>query len=207
MVEIVLFSSGNEVIHYLEQLDILILKVEMDSVNGIEVKNYLEYKRSNTKIIFLSESTEKMQDAFGMNVCAFLKIPIEEEQLLQNIRKIWNYMMEFRFRYKNRLELHDGKIPTMDILYIESFGHYCELVCVERKIRIRRNIQELEQELNSFMFVRCHRSYIVNLYHIKDMGKEIRMTNGDCIVISRSRRERIQRKYIEFNDTFHSTKR
>ena len=199
-VEFVYFEAGEEVVQYSGKLDILFLKVEINSMNGIQVKNYLEYKESCTKIIFLSNCKERMQETFGINVCAFLEKPIQKEQLFRCMEKIWVHIRtrDLGIQHDAKREIGKITISLADILYVESQKHYCELVCREKRIRIRKHIKELEEELCPLMFFRCHRSYLVNFYQIKNLDKHIVMMNGDCIMISRSRRQTMKQKYVEF---------
>lgn len=196
-VRIICFSSGEEIIRYPEFLDILILDIEMSDMSGIQVKNRLEYGNCNTKILFLSSHEEKMPEAFGLNVCAFLKKPVQRQSFFNHMEKLWN-RMERSPRYEVDTEIGRLKIPVNDILYVTVDKHYCEIVCMERKIKIRKKIQQVEEELNNPLFFRCHRSYLVNLYQIDRLREDAVMMNGDIVLVSRTNRKAMREKYGAF---------
>lgn len=73
------FSDGMEVAD--RDLDILILDIEMDGVDGISVKNIFQEKNRNTIIIFVTSHDEMMYQAFGINVIGFVTKKYLEAQL------------------------------------------------------------------------------------------------------------------------------
>ena len=57
----------------------------------------------------------------------------------------------------------------------------------------------MEKELNGELFLRCHRSYIVSLLHIKTISREeIELDNGDTIPLSRRRYKEVNMKFINY---------
>lgn len=88
------------------------------------------------------------------------------------------------------------KLHFSDIYYCVMFSPYIDINTDSEKITLRKKISELEKFLSKEYFIRCHRSYIVNLMHIKSISKsDILLKNGIKVPISRS-------KYKEVNDAF-----
>ncbi len=195
--EIVCFASGEEAIRFPEFLDILILDIEMSLMSGIQVKNRLEYQNCATKIMFLSSHEEQMPEAFGLNVCAFLKKPLQPQKLLEQMERVWSKAEDGK-RYEIDTEMGRLRIPVQNILYVTVDKHYCELVCMDRRIKIRKNIQQIEEELNHPLFFRCHRSYLINLYQIDQLRDDAVMMNGDIVLVSRANRKAMREKYSAF---------
>ena len=66
------------------------------------------------------------------------------------------------------------KITENELLYIKAEGNYCRLVYVKKSILlkhlIRNSLKEIEQIISkSNHFLRCHKSYIINLHKISDV--------------------------------------
>lgn len=66
------------------------------------------------------------------------------------------------------------KITENELLYIKGEGNYCLLVCKKKSILIkqliRSSLKEIEQVIsNSDHFLRCHKSYIININKISDV--------------------------------------
>ena len=62
-------------------------------------------------------------------------------------------------------------LTVEDLLYIESADNYCSVVFLKdsklQKELVRSSLSRLENQINNPKIVRCHRSYIVNLSHVK----------------------------------------
>ena len=95
------------------------------------------------------------------------------------------------------------KLFLKDILFFKSLDNYAEVYFtngsnteIKRKI-IRISLTELNKQLNSEYFIRSHRSYIVNLFHIEkvegnsNVSKIYQKGNNSTIPISRSRRQEV----------------
>ena len=60
-----------------------------------------------------------------------------------------------------------SKVPLKDILWIEvSQDRYCDIVTKSRNYSVRTSISQLESRLDPSIFVRIHRSHIVNIHKI-----------------------------------------
>jgi hypothetical protein len=72
-----------------------------------------------------------------------------------------------------RLTADNGKdvLTVNDLLYIESADNYCSVVFLKdsqlQKELVRSSLGRLETQINNPKVVRCHRSFIVNLSHVK----------------------------------------
>lgn len=72
-----------------------------------------------------------------------------------------------------RLTADNGKdvLNLSDLLYIESADNYCSVVFLKdsqlQKELVRSSLGRLETQINNPKVVRCHRSFIVNLAHVK----------------------------------------
>ena len=67
------------------------------------------------------------------------------------------------------------------------------------KYSTRKNIGIIENELDENIFIRCHRSYLVSILHIKTISKDkIELDNGYTIPISRRRYKEVNMKFIEY---------
>lgn len=66
-------------------------------------------------------------------------------------------------------------IPVRDILYAEAFSHSMRLRLMENGEPVSRDmkigLKETEAQLLEKGFFRCHRSYLVNLAHVKKIVK------------------------------------
>jgi len=62
------------------------------------------------------------------------------------------------------------KISIDDIQYIEADRNYCRIYSKARRYLLVSTLKEVDKKLPENRFLRIHRSYIVNLSHIDEIG-------------------------------------
>ena len=83
--------------------------------------------------------------------------------------------------------------------YVETFNRNLLLHTEQEKIICYRSMKDLEQELAPHGFVRCHTSYIVNLYYVKGVNKlEITLVTGETIPVSQPKRRQFMEQLAEY---------
>jgi len=90
-------------------------------------------------------------------------------------------------------------IRPRDILYIEVHGKRSIIHMRDEVLTSYTTIDELERMLLSPTFLRCQRSYIVNMDYIERADRDFHMTNGDMVYIGRRgqwKMREIYRSYI-----------
>ncbi len=71
------------------------------------------------------------------------------------------------------------KVYLSDLAYLQSDGNYTYLYTAERKIAQKKSLTKVLSELDN-RFIRCHRTYAVNKYHVISWSStEIKLMNND----------------------------
>lgn len=67
-------------------------------------------------------------------------------------------------------ESNKGRIiKTSEIVYLEADDNYCRVYLEgNQEIVVCRTLRSYQEELNPEMFFRCHKSYLVNIFHIRE---------------------------------------
>jgi len=118
-----------------------------------------------------------------------LKISHKDEQI--------NRAITIGHNIEKRITIEDVNIELDNVLYIVSENVYQEFVCVENgrveKKLTRKTLTSIEKDLELYPgFIRCHRSYIVNLNKVRELKGNSRQqyfvldTVKDKIPVSRS---------------------
>ena len=91
-------------------------------------------------------------------------------------------------------------IYPSDIYYIQSDDIYAYLYNGTEKYFVNISLKDIEEVLDSNLFQRCHRSYIVNLNKIRRIIKNqncvLVMENGDEVPVSRNKKETLLKNLI-----------
>lgn len=185
------FSDGEKLMTAYEggtHFDAVFLDIEMPIKDGMETAMELRNKGFEAPIIFLTSHTEMAMDGYEVSAFRFLSKPIKEDKLQKTL---WDLKRELREkkRLMIRYEGEEVVIFTDDILYVEAMNNQVSVVTVGGEYTIRKKISDIENELKeiSDCFVRIHRGYIVNLFHVKKHhGNEIFITGDKILPLSRS---------------------
>ena len=100
------------------------------------------------------------------------------------------------------VEDHDQMtyIAIDTLLYIESVGkkQLAHIVGKPQPLELRKQMQQLEDELTPYGFLRVHKGYLVNYRFIRKISdNEVSLTNGEALAVSRRRLGEIREAYME----------
>lgn len=202
-IDVEVFFNGDSLVTYLKREnmpDILFLGIELPGINGIEVGKYIRTILNESKLflIYISGKTEYALELFQNQPFDFLLKPIEKERLYHVMEKILCIIEknECDFVYKNRGYIY--RIMYKDILYFQSDGRKVNIIMKEKTESFYGKLSEIEPICPEGMFLRIHKSYLINIHHAKEITyKWIKMINGDVLDISKTKRVDIRSKLME----------
>ncbi|WP_248723444.1 LytTR family DNA-binding domain-containing protein [Seonamhaeicola sp. ML3] len=158
-----------------KSIDIIFLDIQMPELKGTDFAKMIN---PETKIIFTTAYSEYALEGFDLNALDYLLKPITFQRFLQAVNKIKPEIInsEDYITIKSGYDLH--KLKYTDILFIESDNEYVVFNTSERKIMSHQTLKSLEESLPESMFMRVHRSYIVNKEKVAALkGKNLVVTN------------------------------
>ena len=178
--------------------DIIFLDIKLSKMSGIELSNIIREKDKNIDIVFVTGFLKYALHGYKVGAIQYLMKPVNIYDLYLCLDKT---LHRIRNEEKNSTLILETskkiiKLDYNDIYYCIMFSPYIDIHTSLEKITIRKKISEIEKALPSEYFVRCHRSYIVNISHIKSITKNnVLLENGVKVPIIRS-------KYKEVNNIF-----
>lgn len=184
------FSNGTGLLQDAQEYDILLLDIDMPVVNGIEAAKRIRRKDRKVKIIYVTGYQDYMQRSFEVHPFSFLVKPVKKENIIKQIREALLYSREEEKADMLRLETMDGmeEIAVSDIYYLEYQNRKLRLVMKYGECMIRGKVSEFSKRLIPYGFASPHKSFVVNLYHVKAIrGYDILMMNGDQLPLSQKR--------------------
>jgi len=172
--------------------DLLFLDVQMPKLTGFDV---LELIGTDTPVIFVTAYDEFAMKAFDVHAVDYLLKPVgkerfeaalvrAKERIAARVPMPAEIINAARApgQFAERIVVKDGTrvtlIPCSKLDYAESQDDYVGLVSEGKKHLKQQTIASLEAALDPALFVRIHRSYVVNLERvtrIEPYGKESRM--------------------------------
>ena len=200
-IKVTAYYDGMELIEkYDTTIDLIFLDIQMRLMNGFRAAERVRQMDEKVGIIFLTTLTQyglegyKYQAAnYIIKPMKYVRLKAEMDQWLKKHRKDDSPSMVVSNdtgRYKVFLKsLH----------YVETFNRNLLLHTEQENIICYKSMKEMEQELQGKGFIRCHTSYIVNLFYVKGVNKlEIELITGEIIPISQPKRKSFMEKLAEY---------
>ena len=165
-------------------IDVIFLDIQMPELKGTEFAKMIDPK---TQIIFTTAYSKYALEGFELNALDYLLKPITFERFLTAVNRI---TVENESTTENSIIVKSGydlyKLKFEDILYIESDSEYVYFHSSEKKIMSYQTLKSLEKTLPKSIFMRVHRSYIVNKKMVTGLkGKDL-IISGAIIPVSDS---------------------
>lgn len=207
-VKFIFFSSGEEVIEFCdsnkneaETIDILFLDIEMTGMSGLDCKNMILHKECVWRICFYTSHSGAVYDAFSTKTIGYLVKPLEMIKVYQILDIVLNEKNERKSISYVEIDGCKKEVYLDDIAYIQAEGSYARLRLnndVGDVIIVSKKLGQIEKELQGTDFVRCHKSYLINMSNIKSVGQQVIMINTDEIPIGRAYRNGFASRYRIF---------
>ena len=183
------FLSGEELLNYDGQIDILFLDIQMNGVDGLETARKLRAGKFRGFLIFITVLKEMVFQSFEVQAYDYLVKPVDEKQFGKTMERLYASMQNASEDSLLVQQGYEGRIvPKDEIVFFEVIDRkiYLNLASGEI-IDYYERIENLETKLDGHFF-RCHRSYLINLKHLKGYKNGTAyMDNGKEIPVSRLR--------------------
>lgn len=168
-------------------------------MDGIETAFHLMENGKDCKIIMLTSKQERFKEAFKIGAYRFVTKPVDSDELweaLNDTRKTLLGYEEIELKYHSVL----CKVQQRNIDYIEACRDYVKVYVGDKVCESDRTLKSWEEELDSHLFVECHKSYIVNLESVKEMKKSVLiLERGAEIPIARRRKNDVLQAIMRYN--------
>lgn len=181
------FSAESFLFEYAENKDfnILLLDIQMNKMDGVALAKRIREENSAVQIVFITGFPDFMSEGFEVDALHYLLKPIDEKKLFDVLDKAVFRLVSVEKMLYITVEGEQLCVPQDDIEYIEVLDHYLEISTLSSTLGVKMPLYEIENKLTED-FIRCHRSYVVNMSHVKKITRtEILTDSGKRIPISR----------------------
>lgn len=198
-------NNGVDAVRLINQFkpDLIFLDVQMPGMTGFDVLTHID---EIPHVIFSTAFDEYALKAFEVHAVDYLLKPYTKERFKKAIERIGNLennnniipltesLLMDKPRYPERILVQVGKklinISVNEIMHIEAEGDYSSLVTEKGKFLSNYGISKLAERLDSEVFIRIHRSSIINTNYIQEVNKyvssyDVVMQNGNTVRVSR----------------------
>jgi two-component system, LytTR family, response regulator len=201
--------------------DVVFLDVQMPGKSGLDM--LAELPEKNFEVIFVTAHSEYMLQALQFSAVDYLMKPVDEDRLIEAIQRMKQRLGQEKGSGQAEVLFHNLNkarspqemrlcLPTLkgftivkleEIIYCEAERSYTIFRLIDNKtITISKPLFDYERLLEDTIFLRIHKSFLINLLHVKEyirgIGGTVVMTNGMEIEVSRRKKELFLTKVKEF---------
>ncbi len=168
------------------QFDIIFLDIVMNGMDGMTCARWIRQQNQAVKLVFLTGSTDYVYEGYEVNAAAYLVKPINGAKLTAALDKTIAQINEEAM--KESIVITSGgvtqRIRTEDILYMESNKNKVEITLARtgEKMAVYTTLDEFALLHPSPMWIRSHKSYIVNFLYIEQYASNKFVLGTDVVI-------------------------
>ena len=214
-------NKGSDAVEEINKLepDLIFLDVQMPGMNGFDVLDEIVHE---PYVIFTTAYDQYAIKAFERNAIDYLLKPLDQERFKLAVeRALQRKKMEAgnledllsgmhkpvpRTSYDSHIFVQKSEklfnLPVEEIIYLEASGDYTVISTKNDQFVSSSGIGKLEELMNPDIFIRVHRSTIVNLNFLKEIerhfngGMIVKMQNAKSFPVSRTYAKMIRKKVV-----------
>ncbi|MBX2971595.1 MAG: response regulator transcription factor [Flavobacteriales bacterium] len=213
--------NGNEALNVIQQepVDLVYLDIQMPQLSGFDVIERFPAERS-PYVVFVTAHDRYATKAYDVNAVDYLLKPYDDERFYTSLARAKDFieMRENRSLTTRLMDLvqdhintrreytqviiikekgREYRVPVKEVIWIRAEGNYLILQTKTRHYLLRMTMNMVETDLDPAVFVRVHRSYMVNMAHVRNTRYSgnneflFTMSNGQHVLSGRSYKEPI----------------
>lgn len=197
--------DGDEAIGMLDSCgaDLLFLDIKMPGSGGVETLRTIRARGLGTYVVFVTAFDEHAVKAYDLEAGDYLVKPVRKERFANAVRRA-RKAIETRTKIQRMnnalppLMVRDGDrmtpVDPMHIKWVEAASQYSRIHTGSNDHLLSRPLADVASELPGALFMRVHRSALVNLSCIKHLRSEqgnyrLVLDDGSEVPVARSRRK------------------
>ncbi|MFC4269367.1 LytR/AlgR family response regulator transcription factor [Polaribacter marinivivus] len=199
------FSDAIQAIKYLNenQVDLIFLDIHMPNFSGLD---FIKTLKNPPKIIFTTSDPKFAIEAFEYDfIVDYLLKPIEFPRFEKAVKKAQKEQIIKKEASKNKVEEVKNdfyvnidrrliKIDLPSIYLIQAKGDYINIKTENKNYIVHSTLKKIEEKLPDSLFLKVHRSYIINVKKIIDIEDNSVLIKKDVIPVSRSKRPELMKR-------------
>ncbi len=192
-----------------KNVDLMFLDINMPKMSGIDLLKtapglpmtilttaYPDYALEGFELAVLDYMVKPFSFGRSLKACLKAKEYFVLKNSARSLNPAKNTLDYFFVKHNGRFE----KILFDELLYVEALQNYVVLHTTDsRKLIVYLTIKGVLEQLSPEMFIKVHKSTIINLQKVKSVEGNIIQVGNESVTISQSLQEEVLNKIVRKN--------
>ena len=200
------FSDALKALEFLktEKVDLIFLDIHLPKISGLD---FLKVLPNPPYIILTTAFSDYALESYEFNVVDYLLKPFSFQRFVKAVSKIPTETIKTEISnsenasFRKEIFIKSGyehiKITVADIFFIKSDSDYTEITLANKKHLSSETLRYWTKELDENLFIRIHKSYLVNSNKIEKMvGNQLYLSNNQVVPMGRAYKESFMKRFI-----------
>ena len=177
-----------------KRYDIICMDIQMREMDGVEAARQIRKLDRVVELIYVTSYDSYMKEVFEVTPSGFIVKPLNQKEFETTFCRVMRTVIGqdayYRFRYKKE----EYKLLIRNILYFTSDLRKTYIVEEGGRYMEYRKLNDISKNLGqeNGMFVRIHKSYLVNYRHIVRFSYDtVKLSNGEVLPVSSHRKQEV----------------
>ena len=179
--------------------DIILFDIDMPGLSGLDTARRVRETDENVVILFITNIAQYAINGYEVDAADYIIKPIG----------YYDFAMKFH-KAVRRAERQRGSrmvvdtvggpvcLQTDSILYVEVMAHYVIYHTLTETYRVRASMKQHEAVLRDYGFARCHKSFLINLRHLKHLSATEAVVGSFSVPVGRAYKDSILDAYLRY---------
>ena len=181
------------------EADLAFIDVVMgDGMSGVDTARVLRERDDAIPIVFVTSSAEYALDGYSVQATHYLLKPATFADVANVFDRCGRQFAQTHRTLELVSRRSTERVLAKDVIYAEVLGNRTTVKLREEDLTAYQPLSKIV-ELGGDSFLRCHRSFLVNMDHVaKVKGHEFVMDNGDLVPIRTNGSREVIDRYQDY---------
>lgn len=195
--EIDVYQDGSSLVKEIKsgrRYDIICLDIQMQEMDGVEAARQIRKLDRVVELIYVTSYDSYMKEVFEVTPSRFIVKPLDQKEFEKTFHRVLQTVIGQDAYYRFRYNKEEYKLLIRDILYFTSDLRKTYIIEEGGRYMEYRKLNDISKILGQGkgMFVRIHKSYLVNYRHIVRFSYDtVKLSNGEVLPVSSHRKQEV----------------
>ncbi len=195
------FPSGDSFLFHwpnMKNLDLLLLDIEMEGLNGVKLSKILREEKSPLQIVFITGFMDYIEMGYDVDALHYLLKPIDSLKFQKVLDKAYARRESDKDYLSFETKDEFVRLSMDQILYLEVDGNYLTIHTSDRDYQIKSSLKQMEDQVDA-RFFKIYRSILVNIKYIRSSKKDrLILKNGLELPLARGKYRELNQYIIDY---------